>query len=44
MGSSSEQAIEGLNVENGDYHTALERCQERLQQLKEGSVETADVC
>lgn len=43
MGPSSGQAIEGLNVENGDYQAALERCQERLQQLKEGSVETADV-
>lgn len=34
---------DGLNVENGDYEAALMRCQERLQQLQEDSIEAADV-
>lgn len=34
---------DGLDVENGDYQAALIRCQERLQQLQEDSIEAADV-
>lgn len=34
---------DGLDVENGDYQAALIRCQERLQQLQEDSIEAAEV-
>lgn len=44
MGPSSTQSVtDGLHVENGKYQDALERCQNRLQQFTEDSIEAADI-